>query len=124
MDLAKADQSVREIPRSQLSDSGVPVFCDGITAMQYAIFFVCVRAPRWEATSLQKLLVPSRGFHAHEYQRKELPAQAGDTYRAHRGGPWHDALCTPQRCPPRPEMCLHPQGPPGALQHASPKSTG
>lgn len=44
MDLAKADQSVREIPRSQLSDSGVPVFCDGITAMQYAFFLfrVCV----------------------------------------------------------------------------------
>lgn len=40
MDLAKADQSVGEISCSHLRDCTIPVFFDGIMAMQHAIYFV------------------------------------------------------------------------------------
>lgn len=74
MNLANTDQSVKEVLCSHPRDCGVPVFCDRITGMWCALF-LCV--PRWEAASLQKWLVPSRGFHVLECQRKELPALAG-----------------------------------------------
>lgn len=102
MDLAKADQSVREIPHSRLSDCRVPVFRDGDQSNAVCFFFVCV-CTRWEATGLQELLVPSRGFHAHECQRKELPAPGGWQPHSTR---WV-TLRALTLCPPRPTAVLY-----------------